>query len=66
MYTATILLFLSMPLVLGSLFSFFIFLLYPILIIFRIIYEEKLLEKELIGYKDYKKKVKYRIIPFIW
>ena len=66
MYTATILLFLSMPLVLGSLISFFIFLLYPILIIFRIIYEEKLLEKELIGYKDYKKKVKYRIIPFIW
>ena len=66
MYTATILLFLSMPLVLGSLISFFIFLLYPILIVFRIIYEEKLLEKELIGYKDYKKKVKYRIIPFIW
>ena len=66
MYTATIILFLSMPLVLGSLVSFFVFLFYPILIVFRIIYEEKLLEKELIGYKEYKKKVKYRIIPFIW
>ena len=66
MYTATLLLFLSMPLVLGSLISFFVFLLYPVLIIFRIIYEEKLLEKELKGYTDYKKKVKYRLIPFIW
>ena len=66
MYTATLLLFLSMPLVLGSLISFFVFLLYPILIVFRIIYEEKLLEKELKGYTDYKKKVKYRLIPFIW
>ena len=66
MYTATLLLFLSMPLVLGSLISFFVFLLYPILIIFRIIYEEKLLEKELKGYTEYKKKVKYRLIPFIW
>ncbi len=66
MYTATIILFLSMPLVLGSLISFFVFLLYPVIIIFRIIHEEKFLEKELIGYKDYKKKVKWRIIPFIW
>lgn len=66
MYTATLLLFLSMPLVLGSLISFFVFLLYPILIVFRIIYEEKLLEKELKGYTEYKKKVKYRLIPFIW
>lgn len=66
MYTATLLLFLSMPLVLGSLISFFVFLLYPILIILRIIYEEKLLEKELKGYTEYKKKVKYRLIPFIW
>ena len=66
MYTATIFLFLTMPLVLGSLISFFIFLIYPIIIIFRIIYEEKFLEKELIGYSEYKKKVKYRIIPFIW
>lgn len=66
MYTATIFLFLAMPLVLGSLISFFVFLIYPVLIIFRIIYEEKLLEKELTGYIEYKKKVKYRLIPFIW
>ena len=66
MYTASIFLFLSMPLVLGSLISFFIFLLYPILIIIRIINEEKFLEKELVGYIEYKKKVKYRLIPFIW
>ena len=66
MYTATIFLFLSMPLVLGSMVSFFVFLLYPILIVVRIIYEEKVLEKELVGYPEYKKKVKYRLIPFIW
>lgn len=66
MYLATLVLFLSMPLVLGSLISFFIFLIYPILIIFRIIHEEKFLEKELEGYIDYKKKVRYRLIPFIW
>lgn len=66
MYTATIFLFLAMPLVLGSLISFFVFLFYPILIVCRIIYEEKVLEKELSGYLEYKKKVKYRIIPFIW
>lgn len=66
MYTASIFLFLSMPLVLGSLISFFIFLLYPILIIIRIINEEKFLDKELEGYTEYKKKVKYRLIPFIW
>ena len=66
MYTATIILFLSMPLVLGSLISFFVFLLYPILIIARLINEEKLLEENLNGYKEYKRKVKYRLIPFIW
>lgn len=66
MYFATLILFLSMPLVLGSLVSFFVFLLYPILIITRIINEEKFLEKELEGYIEYKKKVKYRLIPFIW
>ena len=66
MYTATIFLFLSMPLILGSLYAFFIFLFYPILIVFRIIYEEKILEKELEGYIEYKKKVKYRLIPYIW
>ena len=66
MYFATLLLFLSMPLVLGSLISFFVFLIYPILIIIRIINEEKILEKELVGYTEYKQKVKYRLIPFIW
>lgn len=66
MYTASMLLFLSMPFVLGSLISFCIFLFYPILIIIRIINEEKILEKELNGYIEYKQKVKYRLIPFIW
>jgi protein-S-isoprenylcysteine O-methyltransferase Ste14 len=66
MYTATVILFLSMPLVLGSLVSLFVFLIYPILIGIRIVNEEKFLEKELNGYIEYKKKVKYRLIPFIW
>jgi protein-S-isoprenylcysteine O-methyltransferase Ste14 len=66
MYTATILLFLSMPLILGSLISFFVFLIYPILIGFRAVNEEKVLIKELEGYDEYIKKVKYRFIPFIW
>lgn len=66
MYFATILLFLSMPLILGSIFSFIIFLMYIPLIAIRVINEEKVLEKELNGYTEYKKKVKYRIIPFIW
>lgn len=66
MYTATILLFLTMPIILGSLYSFVIFLAYPIIIIRRIKNEEVLLEKELNGYIEYKQKVKYRLIPFIW
>ena len=66
MYFATILLFLSMPLILGSIFSFVIFLIYIPLIAIRVVNEEKVLEKELNGYLEYKKKVKYRIIPFIW
>lgn len=66
MYTATLLVFLSMPIILGSLISLIVFLFYPIIIVVRIIYEEKLLEQELKGYLDYKKKVKYRLIPFIW
>ena len=65
-YSASIVLFLAMPLVLGSLVSFFVFLFYPVLIVSRIINEEKVLEKELKGYKEYKNKVKYRLIPFIW
>ena len=55
-----------MPLVLGSLFSFVIFLVYPVIIAKRIKNEEKVLEKDLKGYTEYKKKVKYKIIPFIW
>lgn len=66
MYSVTLLLFLSMPLVLGSVYSFVIFLTYPFLIAKRIKNEEELLEKELNGYREYKQKVKYRLIPFIW
>jgi protein-S-isoprenylcysteine O-methyltransferase Ste14 len=55
-----------MPLVLGSLISFAIFLVYPFIIAKRIRHEEEFLEKELEGYKEYKQKVKYRLIPFIW
>lgn len=66
MYTSTIFLFLSMPLILDSIFSFAIMLIYPIVIIFRIKNEEKVLENELEGYREYKEKIKYKIIPFIW
>ena len=66
MYSATLLLFLSMPLVLGSMYSFLIFLAYPWIIAKRIKNEEEFLEKELVGYREYKKKVKYRLIPFLW
>lgn len=66
MYSITLILFLSMPLVLGSVFSFVIFLAYPFIIVKRIKSEEEFLEKELAGYKEYKQKVKYRLVPFIW
>ena len=66
MYTSTIFLFLSMPLVLDSIFSFIVMLVYPIIIIFRIRNEEKILENELIGYNEYKEKVKYKLIPYLW
>ena len=66
MYAVTIWLFLSIPLVLGSFLSLLCFLHYPILIIIRILNEEKVLTEGLDGYADYKKKVKYRLIPFIW
>ena len=66
MYSATLLLFISMPLVLGSVYSFLIFLMYPFIIAKRIKGEEEFLEKELAGYLEYKQKVKYRLIPFIW
>ena len=66
MYAATILLFLTMPLILGSIISFVIFLIYPIIIAKRIKNEEEVLEKDLTGYSEYKNKVKYKVIPFIW
>ena len=66
MYAATILLFIMMPLVLGSWYAAIIFLAYPVLIVIRLSGEEKLLLKELPGYGHYREKVKYRIIPFIW
>ena len=66
MYSATLLLFLSMPLVLGSVYAFIIFLAYPFIIAARIKNEEELLKKELAGYTEYTEKVKYRLIPFIW
>lgn len=66
MYSATVILFLSMPLVLGSLLSFIVFLAYPAIIAKRIRNEEKVLEAGLPGYSDYEKKVRYRLIPFVW
>ncbi len=66
MYSATLLLFLSMPLILGSIYSFIIFLAYPFIIVKRIKSEEEFLLNNLSGYAEYVKKVKYRLIPFIW
>ena len=66
MYAATVLLYLAIPLVLGSFVSFIVFLSYPALIVRRIRNEEAVLEKGLAGYLEYEKKVKYRLIPFIW
>ena len=66
MYFATLILFLSIPLVLGSLVSFFVFLAYPVIIVLRIKNEEQVLLRELEGYDEYMKKVKYRLIPYIW
>ena len=66
MYAATVLMFLSLPLVLGSVFSFLIFLAYPFIIASRIKDEEALLCEQLEGYAEYRTRVKYRLIPFIW
>ena len=66
LYSVTLLLFLSIPLVLGSLISLVVFLFYPFLIAKRIRNEEQVLEAGLEGYTEYKTRVKYRIIPFIW
>lgn len=66
MYFSTVLLFWAMPLVLGSLPAFLIMLPFPLLLVKRIRNEEKVLEEGLAGYREYKDKVKYRLIPFIW
>lgn len=66
MYSVTLLLFMSMPLVLGSGIAFVVFLAYPFLIAKRIRNEEQVLEEGLEGYAEYKKRVKYRLIPFVW
>ena len=66
MYAVTLWLFLAIPVVLGSLWAVLCFLPYPPIIIVRILDEEKLLTAELEGYAAYKKKVKYRLIPWIW
>lgn len=66
MYSVTLILFLSMPIILGSALSLIVFLLYPYIIIKRLLNEEKLLIKELPGYEEYIKKVRYRLIPYIW
>ena len=66
MYSATLLLFLAMPLVLGSWYALIPMMFYPVIITVRLLEEEKLLTRELDGYEAYKQKVKYRLIPFIW
>jgi protein-S-isoprenylcysteine O-methyltransferase Ste14 len=66
MYAVTILLFLMIPLILGSWYALIAFAFYPAIIVVRLKAEEELLTKELPGYVEYKQKVKYRIIPFVW
>lgn len=66
MYSATLLLFISIPLILGSLPSLIVFLIYPVVIAARIQNEETVLENSLEGYRDYKTKVRYRLLPWIW
>ena len=66
MYAVTILLFLMIPLILGSWYALIAFAFYPAIIVIRLKDEEELLTRELSGYAEYKQKVKYRIIPFIW
>ena len=66
MYSVTVGLFLMIPLILGSWYALIPFAFYPVIIIVRLLDEEKLLTQELAGYEDYKKKVKYRLFPFVW
>ena len=66
MYLATFLMFLPLPIILNSFYGLIPFALYPIVIVIRILNEEKVLSEGLAGYTEYKKKVKYRLIPFVW
>ena len=66
MYAVTLVLFLSMPLVLGSALAFIVFLAYPFIIMKRIRNEEEVLARELNGYPEYMQKVRWRLIPFVW
>ena len=66
MYAVTLVLFLSMPLVLGSVLAFIVFLAYPFIIMKRIRNEEEVLLRELPGYAEYRQKVKWRLVPFVW
>lgn len=66
MYTATILMFTSIPLILGSFWSLIIFAIYPLLMVLRIKNEEQVLAAGLKGYTDYQKRVKWRLLPFVW
>ena len=66
MYSATLLLFLAMPLILGSWYALVVFAFYPVIIVVRLKDEERPLTQELQGYAEYKQKVKYRLLPFIW
>ena len=66
MYAATLLLFLSMPIVLGSIPAFLVFLCYPLIIAKRIRNEEEVLSRDLPGYREYLQKVRWRLIPYIW
>ncbi|MDO4547925.1 MAG: isoprenylcysteine carboxylmethyltransferase family protein [Clostridia bacterium] len=66
MYMATIIIYWAMPFILGSLYAFIVFLPYPLILAKRVKNEEEVLERGLAGYGEYKNRVKYRIIPFIW
>lgn len=66
MYTATLLMFLSMPLILGSWWALALFAIYPLLIIKRIRNEEQVLASGLEGYTDYQQRVRWRLIPWVW
>ena len=66
MYTASTVMFLALPLILGSWYALIPFALYPVIMVVRIRGEEKLLTAELSGYEEYRRKVRYRLIPFVW